>query len=527
MMCLIGISRNCDGYLHDGLTVFSKSLILFVFFTGLSCCWVPLPIAYAKGEFEIQVVDRDTGQPLAVRMKVFNSRGRPQRVAGVLNWRGHFVFAGSVLLKLPDGLYQFEIERGPEYKLRTGNFKIERGATDQRQVTMERFATMKEEGWWSGDLHVARRPNDIESLMLAEDLHVAAVTGWSNRSKKNYHGEVPVSFDQDRVYNLQVGEEYRVGGALRFFHLPDPIPTIPFNVEFPCSCQWLKRSRDVPGVHIDVVDPASWDFPVWIASGWIHSIALAVGELWSGAETGKQIGSRPYDKSIFIGEAGQMDWRQYIYYQALNTGVRLPPSAGSASGDCSNAVGHHRVYVQLDGEFSYENWWEGLKQGRVVITNGPLLRPSVEGQSPGYVFQRDAGETLQLEMQLKLSTRYPVEYLELIQDGRVVHVVRLDQWAAKNGRLPPLTFNESGWFLVRAVAAERSNYRFASSGPYYVQIGDQPKISRKSTQFFLDWIMERARNIEHNDDEQKREVLRYHRAARDYWQQKLNVANAP
>src|SRR5439155_9501505 len=53
-------------------------------------------------------------------------------------------------------------------------------------------------------------------------------------------------------------------------------------------------------------------------------------------------------------------------------GLRLPPSAGSASGVLPNPVGYDRVYVHLDGELSYERWWEALRAGRVFVSNGPL-----------------------------------------------------------------------------------------------------------------------------------------------------------
>ena len=39
-------------------------------------------------------------------------------------------------------------------------------------------------------------------------------------------------------------------------------------------------------------------------------------------------------------------------------------------------------------------------------------------------------------------------------------------------------------------------YRFATTAPYYVEIGDQPRISKTSAQFFLDWVDERGRQAE-------------------------------
>ena len=54
-----------------------------------------------------------------------------------------------------------------------------------------------------------------------------------------------------------------------------------------------------------------------------------------------------------------------------------------------------------------------------------------------------------------------------------------------------LHFDRSGWFLVRAVTDLPKTYRFAMTGPYYVEIGPQRRISKSAAQFFVDWVYER------------------------------------
>jgi hypothetical protein len=195
-------------------------------------------------------------------------------------------------------------------------------------------------------------------------------------------------------------------------------------------------------------------------------------------------------------------------------------------------VGYNRVYVHCGDELTWDGWWEGLRRGRVIVTNGPLLRPRVfgpgapqEGALPGHVFQADAGQTVELSISLNLSIREKVEYLEIIQDGQRAHEVRLDEWAKANGQLPPVKFDKSGWMLVRAVTNNSKTFRHASTGPYYVEIGYEPRISKRSAQFFLDWVYERARQIEHDNADEKRELLEQHRAARDHWQKLVERAN--
>ena len=153
------------------------------------------------------------------------------------------------------------------------------------------------------------------------------------------------------------------------------------------------------------------------------------------------------------------------------------------------------------------------------------MLPSVEGQRPGYVFQADAGGKVELEIGLTFSTREPVTYLEIIKDGHVEHEVRFDEYA-KSGRLPKLQFDRSGWFLIRAVTDLPRTYRFAMTGPYHVEIGYQKRISKNAAQFFVDWVYERAKQIKLVDPAHQKEVLEWHRKARDFWQDLLSKANA-
>ena len=163
--------------------------------------------------------------------------------------------------------------------------------------------------------------------------------------------------------------------------------------------------------------------------------------------------------------------------------------------------------------------------GQVVVTNGPLLRPTIEGELPGHVFQAEAGATFDFQIGLSVSTRDPISYLEIIKDGQVADSIRFDEYA-RSGKLPNLHFDRSGWFLVRAITDVGKTFRFAMTGPYYVEIGYKPRVSKKAAQFFLDWLDERAKQIHLDDPQQQREVLDIQRKARDFWQQTLSKANA-
>ena len=505
-------------------TVRPPVLAVLVLLAASNASWA------AGGELEIRAVDADTKEPVAVRMHLWDAQGRARKIPRVPNWADHFAFSGKIVLELGTGRYTFRIERGPEYRPRIGHFLIQRGATDNKQVEMQRFVDMKGEGWWSGDLHVHRRLEDMKLLMLAEDLHVAPVITWW-RDKNPWKDNRPpdpllVRFDTNRFYRVMAGEDEREGGALLYFNLPEPLPLAGATREYPSPMRFLKQARQVDGAHVDVEKPFWWDTPVWIASGMADSIGLANNHQFHDGVLDNEAWGKPRDRVLFPSPHGNGRWSQEIYYRLIESGVRIPPSAGSASGVLPNPVGYNRVYVHCGGELTYENWWEGLRRGRVVVTNGPMLRPLVNGRLPGHVFRGNRDEGVTLEVALELSTRDKIEYLEIVKNGLVVQEVRLSDWAAAGGKLPPVAFSESGWLLVRAVTNNNQTYRFASTGPYYVEIDGRPRISKAAAQFFLDWIHERVRRVEIDNAEHRAEVVKYHRAARDFWQKRVDQATA-
>lgn len=492
---------------------------------------IPCAVWARGGKLELTVVDAETGRPIACRLHLKNAAGKTRRAARLPFWHDHFVFPGQVTLDLPRGQYTFELERGPEYVRVSGNFAMEDHAEDTKTVELKRIANLAQEGWWSGDLHIHRPLKDIELLMQAEDLHIAPVITWWNkenewRSKKPPQ-ELVVRFDENRFYQVLAGEDERAGGALLYFNLPKPLDISQAEAEFPSPMKFLLEARQHERAWIDIEKPFWWDTPVWLASGKIDSIGLLNNHLCRSEMRTDEAWGRPRDKRRLPNPWGNGEWSVEIYYHLLNCGLRIPPSAGSASGVLPNPVGYNRVYVFTGGELDYEGWWEAFRKGRVVVTNGPLLRPVVGGKLPGHVFRADAGVPIELDVNLNLATRDPISYLEIVKNGEVIETVRLDDFAKRHGQLPPLKIEESGWFLIRAVTDVAETYRYASTGPYYVEIGDETRrISRKSVQFFLNWIDERMQRIELTDPEQKAEVLSYHERAREFWLDLLEQANS-
>ena len=483
-----------------------------------------------KGDLEFTIQDSATHKAVACRIHLKDGSGKAQRADPLPFFRDHFVCSGNAQLRLPVGSYTFEIERGPEYLPRSGSADVRADATNKVAVQLERLVDMAAEGWWSGELHVHRLLQDIPLLMQAEDLHVAPVITWWNNQNQWANQKPPdpllVKFDSNRYFHVMGGEDEREGGALLFFNPPHPLPITGADREFPSPMTFVDQARKQQGVWIDIEKPFWWDVPVWLASGQVDSIGLANNHMCRSQMYENEAWGKPRDAQRLPSPRGNGLWTQEIYYQILNCGLRIPPSAGSASGVLPNPVGYNRVYVFLGKDFNYENWWQGLRAGRSFVSNGPLLRCRANGELPGQIFTAPPGKELRLDLDLSLSSSDPISSIEVVKNGRVELKVPFEDWK-RTGKLGTLGFTQSGWFLVRAIADNPITFRFASTAPYYVEIADtKRRISRASAQFFLDWVRERAQRVKLEDPAKQAEVLGYHQKAERYWQDVVVKANA-
>ncbi len=190
-----------------------------------------------------------------------------------------------------------------------------------------------------------------------------------------------------------------------------------------------------------------WDMPLLVAEGIVDAVdVLARRKRAKSRSEGSA--AFPVDRKVFVGPQGVGRWREAIYFHLLNSGVRMPVLAGSGAGRTGAPLGSSCVYAFAPAKPTESEWWDAALAGRTVVTNGPLLRPSANGQPPGYVFSVAKGDELEVAIALNLATRTPVEYLELIQNGEVISATPLAAWAKNKSKLPVLTFTESGWFTV-------------------------------------------------------------------------------
>ncbi len=506
-----------------------------VFVMVLFCAtyWTsPLAAEMPTTRLTIAVTDVG-GQPLPCRVHLINQHGDAQNVSGQPFWHDHFVCPGSCIASLALGKYDYAIERGPEYLRWTGQIEITDGDDRTLDVKLERIANLRAAGWYSGDLHVHRPVAEIEQLMRAENLDVAPViTWWNSRNmwkRQVIPNKVTRRFDSHRIYTIMAGEDEREGGALLYFGLKSPLDIETDDREFPSPMQFVMnaRKRD-PNVWIDIEKPFWWDVPVWLASGQMNSIGIANNHMCRSQMYPSEAWGKPRDAKRLPAPRGNGFWTQEIYYHMLNCGLRIPPSAGSASGVLPNPVGYNRVYVHLEEPFTRDAWFRGLSRGRCFVTNGPLLLVTAEGLVPGAALKLEPAERKLIDIRIQLTSQDPISNVEIIKNGNILQAIKCSDELTQTHTFQ-LSVDEPGWFLIRAITNVENTFRFAATAPWFIESDEiKNRVSRRSAQFFLDWVNERIERVNANlhDAKKRDQVLLWHAKARKYWMDRLEMANA-
>jgi hypothetical protein len=180
------------------------------------------------------------------------------------------------------------------------------------------------------------------------------------------------------------------------------------------------------------------------------------------------------------------------YYTLLNAGFRLTPTAGTASGVHPVPAGFSRVYVQLTGEFSYEKWLSGLQQGRSFVTTGPILLPTLDGQSPGATLTAGGVQNRPLRLAATFLSEHPLEAIEVVQNGRVRPAAAASSTQTSEGAWSTdvaveVACAESGWICLRCTEARPDRrLRFAHSAPWWVTVPGKPlRLARHEKEYLI------------------------------------------
>jgi hypothetical protein len=437
------------------------------------------------GSLELKTLDQD-GKPVPARVGIYDATGRmpvPASEAvplksehdlvntialreGSASWpvknRQIFYIDGCYHARLPVGSYDIVAVRGLEYRIARRSVVIEANKETVAAMRLQRWTHMAAQGWYSGDTHMhysrsnVRDDYSIRLLMQGEDLNVANLLQpgssgavywrqykWGEHGR---YGAVP--------YTLVAGEENP-----RTLHLGH---TVELNLKEEAHEgpeHYYLYHRTFENVH---------------RQGGVTGFAHAAGPR-NFAPKGMAL-DVPYGlvdlvEVLQMGSLGVERW-----FDFLNLGYKLTPSAGSDAPYLDHHPGSVRNYVYVGSDYSVQKWFDQLKAGHTFVTNGPMLQLTVNGSPMGSEIRIKPGDMLTITAVATLNPDIDrLRKLELLEQGDLVAAADSDKGAGRLELVHRVKATHGTWFVLRASGGNGRTQTEGSSvaavsAPVYVDV---------------------------------------------------------
>ncbi|XZE22173.1 hypothetical protein SH449x_002091 [Pirellulaceae bacterium SH449] len=538
---------------------------------GFALLVCSLPFNLQAQNIDLDFRDRDSDTNVFARLKFTKGEkqaGLPRTLLKSGSW---FLAEQSFSIAPKAGEYEFVVHRGHEFTDIRGGFTIEKGARDIVLIEIPRSTNMSEEGWYSGD-HQASLPIDRLTRWQKADAVDMAVSLWEsnpsellspegNGSKQTSRRSSQTKNNTDQPGTSEIGlglstisRRWQNDGGSLLLHptvegeaglrvedisLPEIMETL---------ADWESTKRFVPELEY----LWSREVPILLSSNRIRAAQVLNTTNLPNGDIKLDLGANPKSSGPFKlrGSQGKQDsWKgvfapineddliryrdgrgigllsEQILWKILDTGIRITPTGATGFGSGETHLGYNRTYVHSEAELDREQYWQGVSLGRTMVTNGPLLRVTVNQQYPGSTFTSRAGEPIELDISAALSVRDPVDYLDVVFNGETLYSAKLEDHF-RRGEFPPISIEQSGWLVVRVVTSHDHVYRYASTAPFYFEFDGKTRVSKKSVEFMNLWLDRAVQDIQRgkNLDSTMESVLE---SAKSFWRERLEQANAP
>ena len=413
---------------------------------------------------------------------------------------------------LPPGNYVFTVVHGKEYLPETREVAVS-AKSAKLSFRLPRWSNMAKAGWYSGDTHVHRTPAELANVMLAEDLNVALpLLDWTTDTHLPVTGDprsVGGNFGTDVVVVDPTHGWFPRNTEFEFFrvnqrsHRLGALFVLNHRTRFEqpvFSLAGVQRQARAEGALLSL-EKHNWEWTVALAPILQPAlIELANNHLWQAEYVVKNwaVPAPAWMKLSGSGTDTERDWMLYgfqSYYALLNCGLKIAPTAGSASGVHPVPLGFSRVYVQLDEPFSYDAWLRGLAAGRSFITTGPMLQAKAEGRWPGTSFVVE-NASHDYDLQCHIRSDQPIESIELIVNGEIAQRFTPDNHRDEHAFTNDVTarFRPKGtsWVAWRCFEQRPGGrIRFAHSAPWHFTVSGKPLRARPAE---AAWLVQRVKD---------------------------------
>lgn len=478
---------------------------------------------------EIRVVDADTGEVLPHRVRITDAQGRyyPPLGHSELNEleghvdnvtlepdlvnRGNRTWAMieegsfSVPLRAIDG-YTVRLSHGLEYDrpVVALDLRGKAGQAIRRDFSLKRGIDMQARGWMSADSHVhSLSPEGALRQMLVEDVDYTNLMFIGPEHPLFTRGLVtgkpdPVSTSERIVYVSQEVRDMNQG-HMTLLGMSEPIdPVLVYTgtgkteaearANEPLNWQVTQRMRAQGGLAFHA------HFLFWPGHGAAvgGGLGLLDGLEWTSTDIVNSRRRTRQGISIHGWEIKPMGTDSgKLYYRMLNCGARLPLLGGTDKMSAARPVGSvARTYAQVN-DWSHDGFMDALRDGNSFVTNGPLLDLSVNDRPIGSDIRFDGSGPFSVTVKAECFTQRPISYIQIIQDGEVVHELREEELPKQNRITRELSFERSGWIALR-VGADKSNpedwwaYPMAAhTSPVYVTVNEELPANTADANYLL------------------------------------------
>lgn len=362
-------------------------------------------------------------------------RGRHGEISNPYTGTTQFYSRGVTSVGLLPGRYTLAATKGIEYDVAATEVVIESGRTSEVELVLERWIDLPASGWYGADdhLHIPRPHSRFDSAiatwMQAEDIHVANLLQMG--LAQDVHITPQHSFGQVAVY--------REGNTLLASGQENPRTHVLGHSIILGTRQWIDFPSDY------VLYDRFWRLAheQGAINGYAH---------WglAGAEEGLAVwgheGLLDFIEVLNLGFPFYQRW-----YEALDLGLRLGPTAGSDYPCLPSLPGRERFYTRLEGDLDYRAWLDAVRRGRTFVTNGPVVEFEVSGVGIGEEVRLSAPGRVHVEGRVRFDReRDDVEKLELIRAGEVVQAVSSATGEDEIRLESTLEIDRSTWLALRA-----------------------------------------------------------------------------
>lgn len=524
--------------------------------------WRQHPLHNVTGNVVGRVVEAGSGKTLPCRLYVQNMESEEwlhatsTAVAGsAIPYRKQIRGTGSVeihttlsadpfQLNLKPGRYRLRAVRGKEYIPAEQIVDIEDGqARTDITLSLKRFVSMADAGWYSGDTHVHRKVEEMPNLVAAEDLNVALpLTHWVRDSTEipsasgpTYRAR-PSYIDNTHVY-YPVNTEYEIFSVNKQRHTQGAVFVLnhrkPLNIPAPPARPVAEEARR-QGAILDL-DKHSWNWSMMIVPIMnVDLFELSNNHHWQTKFGFPQwtLENSPDWPEVEKNDRGftESGWTEFglqTYYCLLNCGYRMRVTAGTASGVHPVATGHGRVYVHCADRFDYHSWIENLNRGHSFVTQGPLLDLRFNGALPGSKWIKQETENT-VRVSGTIQSLNLLQSIQIIRNGEIATSIKPQQQRTADGvyvtRLDhAVSMTGTGWVALRCFEDLPDNkISFAHTNPVFVDVPDHPLLPRKDRVSFL--VQRMDEEIKRNTGVLSEEAVDEFREAREIYGNLLQKA---